>query len=166
MSDEEEYEVETIIEKRTRKGKTEYLVKWKGWDNPDDNTWEPVENLESSEELIKEYEKAHGGGEKPAERKPAPKPAEKRKLTAAEPDAKKPKQQKAKGFARNLTAEKIIGATNDPGELYFLIKWAGNEEADLVPAKEANIRIPQIVIKFYEERLNWYEDEDRNKKED
>ena len=41
MSD-EEYEVETIINKRVRKGKIEYLVKWKGWDNPDDNTWEPV----------------------------------------------------------------------------------------------------------------------------
>jgi hypothetical protein len=24
----------------------EYLVKWKGWENPDDNTWEPVEHLE------------------------------------------------------------------------------------------------------------------------
>ena len=26
------------------------------------------------------------------------------------------------GFSRGLTAEKILGATYDPGELYFLIK--------------------------------------------
>ena len=52
----EEYEVEKIISQRMRKGKIEYLVKWKGWENPEDNTWEPIANLECKE-LIDEYEK-------------------------------------------------------------------------------------------------------------
>ena len=43
---EEEYEVESIVNKRLRKGKAEYLVKWKGWEDPDDNTWEPIAHLD------------------------------------------------------------------------------------------------------------------------
>jgi len=160
MSD-EEYEVESILQKRTKKGKIEYFVKWKGWDNPDDNTWEPVDNLDC-EDLIKEYEIKNGAKE---EKKPAA-AATKRKSSVAEdqPKPKAPKQKsdgRPKGFGRGIPAEKIIGATNDPGELYFLVKWTGSEEADLVRAKEANVKIPQIVIKFYEERLNWYEDDEK-----
>jgi len=53
---EAEYEVESVISKRsTEEGKVEYLVKWKGYD-ASDNTWEPIENLESSQELIDEFE--------------------------------------------------------------------------------------------------------------
>ena len=37
----EEYEVETILDKRTLKGKTQYLVKWIGYPLHD-ATWEPV----------------------------------------------------------------------------------------------------------------------------
>ena len=51
----EEYEVEKILDKRLMKGKVEFLVKWIGWE---EGTWEPVKNLEGSQNLIDIFEKA------------------------------------------------------------------------------------------------------------
>merc|ERR1712241_146701 len=151
MSDEEEeYSVERVCDKRTSKGKVEYLLKWKGYGD-EDNTWEPSENLDC-QDLIQEFER------KRAAQKASKKDADKRKSTTSGGDSKKRKgdDDRPRGFDRNLDPERIIGATDSSGEPMFLIKWKGSDEADLVPAREANVKCPQTVIKFYEERLTWH----------
>lgn len=50
-----EYEVEKVLEKRFRKGRVEYFVKWK---NYDETTWEPSKNLTNVQDLVEKFEKA------------------------------------------------------------------------------------------------------------
>ena len=38
--------------------------------------------------------------------------------------------------------ENIVSTTDSLGEIMFIIKWKGSDEADLVPAKKASIKIP------------------------
>jgi len=147
---EEEYTVEKILDKRIRGGKTEYLIKWEGY--PDsENTWEPEDNLDCPD-LISGFE----------EKTKQKKEEKKRKKEAESSGSGKKKQKlvedeegKPRGFERGLQPERIIGATDSSGELMFLMKWKDSDEADLVPARQANVKCPQIVIQFYEERLTW-----------
>jgi len=161
---EEEYIVEKILERRvTKSNKIEYLLKWKGSADTE-NTWEPRENLDCPD-LIAEYEMKR---EAELKKTVAPTSATRKGATAAsasmgganenDPTSKEKKKgsDKPRGFDRGLEPEKILGATDSSGELTFLMNWRGTDEADLVPARIANIRCPQVVIKFYEERLTWH----------
>lgn len=164
--EEEEYVVEKVLDRRVVKGRVEFLLKWKGFSD-EDNTWEPHDNLDCPD-LIAEYMHKH---HKEKEKK---EPASKRRASeppaeAEERSSKKKKEEgeKARGFGRGLQPERIIGATDSSGELMFLMKWKNSDEADLVPAKEANVKCPQVVISFYEERLTWhsYPTEEEEKKD-
>ncbi|RXN25393.1 chromobox -like protein [Labeo rohita] len=159
--EEEEYVVEKVLDRRVVKGRVEYLLKWKGFSD-EDNTWEPEDNLDCPD-LIAEYLQK----QKPVDKKDT---TGKRKGESdtdggedSRPKKRKDEQDKPRGFARGLEPERIIGATDSSGEL-----MKNSDEADLVPAKEANVKCPQVVISFYEERLTWhsYPSEEEEKKDD
>ncbi|XP_014245525.1 chromobox protein homolog 1-like isoform X2 [Cimex lectularius] len=168
--EEEEFSVEKVLNKRISNGKVEYLLMWKGY-SESDNTWEPEENLDCPD-LIQQFEeerkkKMSSGNDLKKEDT-----AKKRKsivssTTSPMLDDRKPAEKKRKsdddkprGFDRGLEPDKIIGATDASGELMFLMKWKGTDLADLVQAKVANVRCPQVVIQFYEERLTWHSTND------
>ncbi|XP_061564734.1 chromobox protein homolog 1b [Cololabis saira] len=158
--EEEEYVVEKVLNRRVVKGRVEYLLKWKGFSN-EDNTWEPEDNLDCPDliaEFLQSQKLAHDGKRKAAGDADGDESKSKKK---------KDDNEKLRGFARGLDPERIIGATDSTGELMFLMKWKNSDEADLVPAKEANGKCPQVVISFYEERLTWhsYPSEDEKKDE-
>lgn len=79
-------------------------------------------------------------------------------LFVEQPKATRPKQKSAAIMmkSRNLVPEKIINAVDSCGQLMFLIKMKDTQETQLVTSKHANILCPQVVIKFYEQRLKWY----------
>ena len=56
VASEKEYEVEEILDRQERRGKTKYLVKWKGY-MAEENTWKGLENLKNTREKIEEFKK-------------------------------------------------------------------------------------------------------------
>lgn len=162
---EEEFIVEKILEKKVVAGKVQYYLKWKGY-GEDENSWEPEENLDCPE-LINEFEeqlkkKIEKKKEKVQKHKLTETPDDKpkKKKPSKLPEVVKPAETKSEtvktsGFDRGLKPERIIGATDSSGELMFLMKWVGTDEADLVRSADARQKCPQLIIEFYEKHLTW-----------
>ncbi|XP_041451361.1 chromobox protein homolog 1-like [Drosophila obscura] len=154
------YVVHRVEDKRFVNGRTEYFLRWRGYP-ASENTWEPAENLDCPA-LIAKYEKSVRLQKK--QKKKKQQQPENRVATVAtpenvrsddEPGAMNVNANAIMGFDRGLKPAKILAATDALGELMFLVKWVGCDQADLVPAKLANERCPQVVIAFYEERIAW-----------
>ena len=101
------------------------------------NEWLPEENL-GCPKLIAEFEQCIGTA-------PSGRQESKRAKSTLN----------MKGFDRGLVPEKIVGATDSSGELMLLMKWKNLDEADMVLAKTAYIRCPDVVFQFFEKWLTW-----------
>ncbi len=53
-----EYEVENILDHRTSRNGTTFLIKWQGYPM-EDNTWEPEKNLTNCHEILHAYKVRH-----------------------------------------------------------------------------------------------------------
>jgi len=151
----EDFIVEKILDKKVdrRTGQVQYFLKWKGF--PDaDNTWEPAGNL-NCQELIAAFEKKwerQQVKEKDASESRTANGSGGGSSSSAQSSGKKMQK---RSRSPDLEPDKIIGATDASGTLMFLMKWKNTDDADLIPASEANVKYPQVVIKFYERRLTW-----------
>jgi len=164
--DETEFIVEKILDRKVMNGEVYYFLKWKGFDDTE-NTWEPEMNLDCPE-LIADFHKRANAQSKKSSNEPPPPPIETTTNSNKRPArdsidqqqqeldaAKKSKRANDFGYGRGLEIEKILGATDVYGELMFLIKWQSTDKPELVPARIANVKSPQHVIRFYEDRLTW-----------
>merc|ERR1712130_739523 len=156
---EAEYEVETIVSKRTsEEGKVEYLVKWKGW-NASDNTWEPVDNLQSSKELIDEFE----GKTEDAEMKEESKETEEKEAPNAEKTeekevAEKEEQKEAKDAVKESkeapeeAIEDAMEAKEDDVEEAMEAKEEEAEDNTKSEEEERKARMKEVERKLREEK--------------
>ncbi|CAH2072501.1 unnamed protein product [Thlaspi arvense] len=99
--DEGYFEIEAIRRKRVRKGKVQYLIKWRGWPETA-NTWEPLENLQSIADVIDAFE----GSLKPG------KPGRKRKRKYGGPNSQMKKRQQRVTSTSRDGAEKSGSSTS------------------------------------------------------
>lgn len=154
------FAVEKILNKRTNNGIVEYFLKWVGYDDKY-NTWEPIKNLDCKELISQFDEKLERNKQK---HKKTKKKSDYFDLNEAQKDDnavdKKNSVVENKIHTQGPVAHRvqkkipdmIIGAADVDGDLVFLLKWKDIEEANIIPARYANLLYPQTVIQFYETR--------------
>ncbi|KAL3089635.1 hypothetical protein niasHT_024872 [Heterodera trifolii] len=96
------YQVERVLKKRVIKGgKVEYYIKWKGYDNIEDNTWEPEENCDCPD-LIRDFE------EKEKQREASKKKSRSSTGSAVGGPAKKRKTSKSMSVEKEASKDRSV----------------------------------------------------------
>jgi len=153
VAGEKEYKVEEILDRQEKRGKTKYLVKWKGY-TAEENTWEGLENLKNAGRKIEEFEKERFEEETRRIR------MKKGKEMRLNPEAEEFKRGELPG---RYMAKLLYGWDNKKFDEEYLKKLQRNWNRWKNDRKEGE----REYIKKLEESLEWNkEDEQRSKKRD
>lgn len=150
---EQVFAAECILSKRLRKGKLEYLVKWRGWSSKH-NSWEPEENILDPRLLLafqkKEHEKEvqnRKGGKRPRgrPRKHTVMSSCSRRSKLKEPDA--PSKSKSSSSSSSSTSSSSSSDEEEDDSDLDSKRGPRGRETHPVPQKKAQILVAKPELK-------------------
>ncbi|PVH93981.1 hypothetical protein DM02DRAFT_618930 [Periconia macrospinosa] len=164
---EDEFVVEKIVGHKTTKKGVLYDVKWQGYDDPADRTWEPRDNLNGAKDVLDEYHESIGGdpaastkagGAKRKERKSNA--AESETSTPAAPNKRikqeKPWEPPAGSWESDVNYVDTVEETPDPtsGKLvrYAYLVWQNGKKTQH-PLNHVYTKCPHKMLEYYESHL-------------
>lgn len=175
-----EYVVEKVVDKRvTKNGKTQYLLKWKGYGS-EENTWEPVEHIYCVDK-VKQFEQKLKEKENKKRNSKLRKKTDKSKRQVLKPERYIPETDSLRGnqsrsvnsnINKELTEEElklqqekewVVEAIVDkrvvvrPGRkktIEYLIKWEGWDSADNSWEAVTNIYCTDKIEQYEKERAS------------
>lgn len=131
------FEVEEILDVVVKKGKKEFLIKWKGY-TKSESSWEPESNL-SCKHLIEEFYEKSGKGDDTS----------KPKQTAKAKGQKNKENNAAAAEEEEYEVEKIVDMKTDKkGKKEFRIRWKGYGEDQDTWETENNLSCKDLIDSF------------------
>lgn len=146
---EETYVVEAVVGKRvTENGKLEYEIKWEGY-HEDQNTWEPLVNLDCPDK-ISEYEaKISKVQEDPVDDDLVQDNVVRDKGIIPIYDGDE------SGVELGYTIKDIVGAIKISGRTFFTVHWDDTDSLELVASEVVEKNYRKNWIKFMEKKLTF-----------
>ncbi|XP_038013109.1 chromobox protein homolog 2-like isoform X2 [Motacilla alba alba] len=137
---EQVFAAECILSKRLRKGKLEYLVKWRGWSSKH-NSWEPEENILDPRLLLAFQKKEH---EKEAQNRKRGKRPRGRPRKNVEPEM--PMKTKSSSSSSSTSSSSSSSEEEDESDLEAK-RGPRSRETHPVPQKKAQILVAKPDMK-------------------
>lgn len=125
---EKDYEVRDIVDHKYERGRSMFLIRWKGY-SANSDTWEPESTL-SCPDIVKRYKAEHmkkGKGKKGG------------RNDSDDDDA-------------DYEVEKIIGVKTERGKDFYLVHWKGWSSNDDTWEPESSLSCPDLIQKFNDQQ--------------